>query len=672
MPPRKPTQPPPPNDLFTALGQVRQPLWVFDIDRSRVHWANPGALALWDATTLEELCSRDMAIDMSPAVAKRLLQYQSDFERTAGISFSEAWTIYPGGKARPLEVVFSGFRLPDGRMAMLCESLVASVADPDNLRSAEALTHTSVMITLYHLGGYALYRNPASRAAAPDSGLVYSERFVCEKVYEDLMGQLERTGEGRTVAHIRTNQGDRWHEVTARKCRDAVTGDVAWLVSEVDVDELKTSEARALYLTHHDVLTGLPNRNFVARRFQERLDEIRAGGEQAALVHMDLDNFKNVNDALGHAVGDELLVHVALRLRQVLRAEDLVARLGGDEFLILAASSEVLDHVAILADRLLRSVARVVEVGNTQVRVTPTMGVSVFPRDGSDIDTLMRHADMAMFRAKANGRNGVAFFTEDLDKTVRTRVSLENDLRVAVEERQFEVYYQPRVDSRTNLVCGAESLVRWNHPKRGMVMPGEFIAVCEENGLIGPLGAFVLEQAALQQAAWRDLGHDLQISVNLSSRQLADPRLLESVRLIVASSKCDPRKLELEVTESVLLGNDDRTMGVLEALRAMGFRIAIDDFGTGYSNLAYLERYPIDCLKIDRAFVSALDRASPIAELIVTMCQMLKLKTVAEGVETETQLSWLRDKGCFEYQGYLFSPAVQVAKFETFLKPRIG
>lgn len=666
---RKPTQPPPPTDTLAALGQVRQPLWVFDIDKSRVHWANASALEIWNAKSLEELCSRDMAVDMSPSVAKRLFQYQSDFERQVAASFSEVWTLYPGGAPRSLQVVFSGYRLPDGRMAMLCESLLNHVADPDNLRSAEALIHTSVMITLYHSGGYALYRNPASRAAAPADGLIYSERFVDPTEYSDVTGQLERSGEGRTVARIRTSRGERWHEVTARKCRDAVTGDAAWLVSEVDVDDLKTSEARAQYLVHHDVLTGLPNRSFVARRFQARLDEIRASGEQAALVHMDLDNFKNVNDALGHAVGDELLVHVATRLRQVLRAEDLVARLGGDEFLILAASSEALDHVATLADRLLRSVARAAKVGNTQVHVTPTMGVSLFPHDGTDIETLMRNADMAMFRAKANGRNGVAFFTSDLDTKVRTRVSLENDLRVALEERQFVVFYQPRVDSRTNLVCGAESLVRWNHPVRGMVMPGEFIPVCEESGLVGALGAFVLEQAALQQAAWRARGHDLQISVNLSPRQLTDPRLLESIRAIVESAKCDPTRLELEITESVLLGNDDRTMSVLEALRAMGFRIAIDDFGTGYSNLAYLERYPIDCLKIDRAFVSALDRASPIADLIVTMCQMLKLKTVAEGVETSAQLKWLHDKGCFEYQGYLFSPAVPVAKFERFLSP---
>jgi diguanylate cyclase (GGDEF)-like protein len=664
---RKPSYPPPATDAFTAMGQVRQPLWVFDIDRARVHWANASALAIWNANSLEELCSRDMSRDMSPAVTKRLLQYQSDFDRQPGVSFSEVWTLYPKGQPVSLECVFSGYRLPDGRMAMLCESLAVHHADPDVLRSTEALTHTSVMITLYDRDGYALYRNPSARTAAPESGLVHRERFVVPEEHEALEAQLDKQGEGRTVARVRTSQGVRWHEITARTCRDAVTGKEALLVSEVDVDDLKTTEARAQYLAHHDELTGLPNRTYVARRFQDRLDEVRARGEQAALVHIDLDHFKNVNDALGHAVGDELLVHVASRLRQVLRAEDLLARLGGDEFLVLAASTDVLDHVTVLADRLVRSLTRAANVGNTQVRVTPTMGVSVFPRDGGDIETLMRHADMAMFRAKANGRNGVAFFTQDLDQKARSRISLENDLRVALEERQFVVYYQPRVDARTNRVCGAESLVRWRHPSRGMVMPGEFIPVCEESGLVGALGELVLEQAARQQAAWKASGHDLKISVNLSPRQLADPKLLESMRALVVATECDPTRLELEITESVLLGNDDRTMSVLESLRTLGFSISIDDFGTGYSNLAYLEKYPIDALKIDRAFVSALDRASPIAELIVTMCQMLRLKTVAEGVETEQQLSWLREKGCFEYQGYLFSPAVPPAAFEKFL-----
>lgn len=666
---RKPTTTPSETSALAAMSQIRQPLWIFDIDRSRVHWANTSAMEIWSATSLEELKARDMAKDMSAAVRNRLLQYQDDFESQPGTSFCETWTLYPANQPRSLQVLFSGYRLADGRMAMLCESLGVHHADPDNLRSAEALTYTSVMITLYHADGYALYRNPASRAAAPESGLVHRQRFLFPSEYDELVTNVERSGEGRVVTKIRTSRGDRWHELTARKCRDAVTGHVAWLVSEVDVNDLKTSEARAQYLAHHDTLTGLPNRSSVARRFQERLAEIDRRGGRATLVHIDLDHFKNVNDTLGHAVGDELLVHVASRLRQVLRGEDLLARLGGDEFLVLAAGTEGGDHAATLADSLMGALAPTTFVGDTHVRVTPTMGISLFPRDGRDIETLMRHADMAMFRAKTNGRNGVAFFTSDLDEKIRSRVKLENDLRVAIDEGQFEVHYQPRVDSRTNQVCGAESLVRWNHPRRGMVLPGEFIAVCEESGLIGTLGAFVLEQAARQQSAWKAQGHDLAISVNLSPRQLADPRLIETIEEIVERTECDPRRLELEITESVLLGNDDKTTHILKALRAMGFSISIDDFGTGYSNLAYLEKYPIDGLKIDRAFVAALDRASPIADLIVTMCQMLKLKTVAEGVETDEQLRWLREKGCYEYQGFLFSPAVPAKTFERFLKP---
>ena len=644
--------------VLAGMARLRRALWVFDIDRSRVHWANDAGLAVWRSPSLAELIARDMGADMSPAVANRLRQYQHDFERDPDASFTEVWTLYPGGQPYPVHVVFSGFRLPDDRMAMLCEALHDHADDPANLRSAEALLHTSVMITLYSTEGEALYRNPSARAATPDAELGLSERFVDPLDAARLRDTVAAVGEARVVARVRTRQGERWHEVTASRCRDAVTGGIATLVSEVDVDELKATEARARYLSQHDTLTGLPNRTYVTQGFHERLERVRLDGFQAALIFIDLDHFKHINDSLGHAVGDELLVHVAGRLRSVLRKDDLVARLGGDEFLILAAAPQISEYIAALTERILATVSKVAPVGNTTMRVTTSIGVSLYPQDGTDLDTLMRHADLAMYLAKSSGRNQVAWFTPQLTATAQSRLTLANELAVALEQGQFEVYYQPRLNTTTHQIVAAEALVRWFHPERGLVYPGEFIAVAEDCGLISALGTFVLRRAvqAQRQLAARVPG--MRVSVNLSPRQITDPHLLDTVREILAETGGDATGLELEITESVLLGHVARSIQVLEALVGMGFKLALDDFGTGYSNLAYLHRYPVHCLKIDRSFIHSLDTRPALCELILTMCRMLGVATVAEGVETPDQLAWLHHNGCLEYQGFLYSSAV--------------
>jgi diguanylate cyclase len=301
--------------------------------------------------------------------------------------------------------------------------------------------------------------------------------------------------------------------------------------------------------------------------------------------------------------------------------------------------------------------------------VTPTIGCAFFPDDGKDLETLMRHADLAMYKAKADGRNRVGYFTEALNVAVKARLSLENELQNALECGELEVYYQPRLGVMDDEVLGAEALVRWNHPRRGVLLPGVFIAVAEDSGLISPLGAFVLEQVARAEVQFRAHKKAVSLSVNLSPRQFSDPAFIDSVKTIVERTGCDPTRLELEITESMLLSTGEDTVRILEALCAMGFRISIDDFGTGYSNLGYLQRYPIHGLKIDRSFMSGLDRATPIALLILAMCKMLGVQTVAEGVETQEQLEWLRHHGCHEYQGFLVSPAVRLEEFERRFLP---
>jgi EAL domain-containing protein (putative c-di-GMP-specific phosphodiesterase class I) len=320
------------------------------------------------------------------------------------------------------------------------------------------------------------------------------------------------------------------------------------------------------------------------------------------------------------------------------------------------------------AQELVTLISQPVQISQTELRVTPSIGLSLFPQDGQDIDTLMRHADQAMYSAKAAGRNGMAWFQPAMNAAAQSRLDLEVELRRALAHGDIRAWFQPRVSVETGEIVGAEALARWHHPQRGMIPPDVFIPVCEDCGLICELGAVVLEASARQQVTWAQQGWVLNISVNLSPRQFFYNTLLQDVRDILDRTGCDPRNIELEITESVLLGHDGRTVATLEALNAMGLGIAIDDFGTGYSNLAYLHRYPVDTLKIDRSFVRALDDLPALTEMIVTMCQVLKVNMVAEGVETAEQLAWLRARGVHEYQGFLFSPAVPPEAFEQLLR----
>jgi diguanylate cyclase (GGDEF)-like protein len=651
---------PPEAPLLEAL---HQPIWIFDIDDSRVRWANRAALQIWQAGSLAELCTRDMGADMSDTVARRLRQYQQDFER-GDARFSEQWTLYPGGRPATMWVGFSGVRLPDGRMAMLCEARPQEAMPPDSLRSVEALLHTEVMTTLYSRGGRALYRNPAARASVAEGSESLRERLVERDDLRALVRALVNHGHCKRIARVVTTAGTRWHELSVRLCRDAATGRQALLVTEIDISDLKQAQAQAQYLADHDLLTGLPNRNHVIKAYPRALDDCRQKGLQAALIFLDLDHFKRVNDSLGHGVGDELLMHLARRLRAALGPQDRVARLGGDEFLLLVPHADAAAAARQRVQELVELIARPVQISQTELRVTPSIGVSLFPQDGTDIDTLMRHADQAMYSAKAAGRNGMAWFQPAMNAAAQSRLDLEVELRRALAHGDIRVYFQPRLDVETGRVVGAEALARWIHPQRGTIPPDVFIPVCEDCGLIGELGALVLETSARQQVRWAAQGRVLNISVNLSPRQFFYSALLPEVRDILARTGCDPRAIELEITESVLLGHDERTVATLEALHALGLRIAIDDFGTGYSNLAYLHRYPVDTLKIDRSFIRSLDELPALTEMIVTMCQVLKVHMVAEGVETVEQLAWLRARGVHEYQGFLFSPAVPPEAFE--------
>lgn len=649
---------------LSPLLRLRRATWVFDVDHCKVIWSNNSALHLWSADTLEELASREMGKDMSASVSKRLRQYLNDFEQDEAAVFSEIWTLYPNKEPCTLDMIYSGIRLSDGRMGLFCEASRRTELDAQALRSAEALLHTSVMITLYAADGEPLYRNPAARSSAHNSNDTLDQHFRSEATLELLKNA--DSDEVNTVANVQTIDGPCWHDITARRCLDAVSGKDAWLISEVDVSKLKATEERAQFLAEHDLLTQLPNRNHVTTEFQHLIDKILSKGAKGALLFLDLDRFKDINDTLGHAAGDQLLVEVAKRLTAMLKPDDSVARLGGDEFLYLLRLDEAtsLEH---FANQVLETISQPLTLAGREVSVTPSIGISTFPDNGSHIDDLMRHADLAMYHAKDIGRNDFAFFSQDLSDAVASRLTLEAELTTALAEQQFVAYFQPRVQTGTNTIGGAEALVRWVHPERGLISPATFIPACEASGIIGQVGKIVLAHAVRAQRAWSALGFELSVSVNLSPLQFGEESLVEDLTNIVLENGGKPENFELEITESVLLGHDESTIAKLIALVDKGFRIAIDDFGTGYSNLAYLHRYPIHCLKIDRSFVQILDTARPIVELITQLARLYNLEVVAEGVETEEQLEALNRLGCHEYQGFLFSRPLDFDDFTNLL-----
>lgn len=436
-----------------------------------------------------------------------------------------------------------------------------------------------------------------------------------------------------------------------------------------DMTETKRQQEALSHQAQHDALTGLPNKLLFMDRLRMALARRSQHVEKVAILFLDLDNFKHVNDALGHKVGDEMLVELSKRLSQQLRPEDTLARLGGDEFLLLLPGLKHIEMAGNVAARLLESLQRPFVYQDVELYLSASIGVTIAPDDGDEADALIKNADMAMYRAKHLGRNNYQFFTPEMDAQAHRRISLESKLRKAIEREEFELHYQPLVDMDSGVIHGAEALVRWRHEGK-LISPAEFIPLAEDSGLIIPLGTWVLETAVRQAAAWQAAGKHLTISVNISSRQFALPNLDTMVRAMLHDSSLEPDKLYFEITESVLMADMHNAQHILEKLRAQGIRFFLDDFGTGYSSLSYLKRLPIDGLKIDRSFVRDLDTdpdSQAIARAIVSLANTLNLSIVAEGVETQAQRALLSSMGTMLLQGYLASPPVEAEIFENLL-----
>jgi len=428
-----------------------------------------------------------------------------------------------------------------------------------------------------------------------------------------------------------------------------------------DVSERKRSEARLQQAVNYDALTGLPNRTLFLDRLAQAVARTFWRKRLVAVLLLNLNRFKLINDTLGHNVGDQLLKAVSERFVTCVRDGDTVARLGGDEFAVILEDIAVAQDVLIIIQKVLEAFKRPFLSEDRELFADPCVGISLYPNDGEDVETLLKNADAAMSRAKELGK-GYQFFSPEMNAKATKRLVLESSLRRALERQEMLLHYQPRVDLLTGQITGMEALVRWQHPDLGLVPPAEFIPLAEETEVIIPLGEWVLRTGCLQSKVWKGGGFRLiPVAVNLSPRQLRHQDLVEVVERVLKETNLDPSHLELELTESVLLENNETTIGTLRQLQKMGIQIAIDDFGTGYSSLSYLKRFPINCLKIDRSFVADIpadpDNAA-IVKAIITLARSLNLKVIAEGVETTKQLEFLRSMGCQEMQGYLFSKPI--------------
>ena len=476
-----------------------------------------------------------------------------------------------------------------------------------------------------------------------------------------------------TLARQRPDGSQQWLELFLAPVHGE-SGTLTCYVGVInDVTARKAAEAQLAYLAHHDALTGLPNRV----RFDRRLREVFARSETGrgfALCFIDLDRFKLINDSLGHGAGDAVLVDVARRLRGVCRSEDTLARLAGDEFVLLLEGTADATAAASAATRVLDALSPPVAFGGREIDVGASLGLALYPADGGDIESLLRNADAAMYAAKAAGRNTFRFYDEAMNRRAMQRLALESDLRRALGRNQLELFYQPQIRAADNGLAGAEALLRWRHPERGLVSPVEFIPVAEELGIIAELGDWALQEAARQMVAWRQHGLPVpRVAVNLSPRQFDDPDLADRIEGIITAAGADKAWLELEITESAAMQQPERAIQILRQLRQRGLHVAMDDFGTGHSSLAMLCTLPLNVLKLDRSFVQHLpdsETDAAVAGAVVSLARQLRLAVVAEGVETPGQQQFLADLGCDLLQGYLYARPLPAGEFEAWVRQR--
>jgi diguanylate cyclase (GGDEF)-like protein len=466
---------------------------------------------------------------------------------------------------------------------------------------------------------------------------------------------------GKATRQLTEAPGGRAIEIINRPLKSG-----GWVATIEDVTERRRADEKIAHLAHYDGLTDLPNRILFRERLEQSLKTIRPG-EQLAVLYIDIDEFKSVNDALGHPIGDELLKGVAERLRGCLKETDVAARLGGDEFAVIQTAIKDRSETTRLVDEIHSAIRQPLECMGHLITTDASIGIALAPGDGVDLDQLLKNADLALYGAKGDGRRTYRFFEAGMDQRARARRSLELELRQAISDGSLEIYYQPVVNLEDGKVSSCEALLRWRHPERGMISPAEFIPIAEDSGLINQLGLWVLNTACAEAATWPD---HVRVAVNVSPVQFRSPSLALNVAAALAACGLPASRLELEITEAVLIRDDEAALDMLHQLRKLGVRIALDDFGTGYSSLSYLQRFPFDKIKIDRSFIRDIagpGASSSIVQAVVNIAAASDMTTTAEGVETEQQRNLLYILGCTEMQGYLFSPAISAADVRRLL-----
>ncbi|MES2017682.1 MAG: EAL domain-containing protein [Pseudomonadota bacterium] len=568
--------------------------------------------------------------------------------------------------------------------ARLSEDLAVRVRTEKSLRLREKVIDVSsnaILICSAQGPDYAIeYVNPAFEAITGYSAaeVVGNSLRTLQGASQDhqnleeISAALREQREGHAVLrNYRKDGSGYWNDLFISPVRDDSGVIVNFVVAQYDISAVMRFEAELEFQARHDALTGLANRNLLHERLERAIHGARLDGSALWVLFVDLDRFKFINDTLGHEAGDVLLKTLAERLKQTVGERDTVARMGGDEFVLVLPQGRL--HVI---DAIMAAIAKPLTIQAHEFYLTCSVGIAVYPGDGASAEILTKHADIAMYRAKETGRNSYQFYTAAMSLNTQERLAIEADLRHALERGQFDLHYQPQVALASGAIVGMEVLLRWHHPEHGMIAPARFIALAEEMGLIIPIGAWVLRAACAQTRAWQLAGlGQLRVAVNLSPRQFTQKGLVESIAAVLRETGLEACWLELELTESMVMGDVDNAIVILRDLKRLGVKIAIDDFGTGYSSLSYLRRFPIDVLKIDQSFVRDITLeadGAAIVSTIISLAHSLRLQVVAEGVETTAQLAYLREHGCNQVQGYLFSRPLATASFEALLKQRLA